>query len=258
MLVLSRRLDEKIVLPTIDATVQVLSIRPGVVRLGIEAPEHVPVLRQELLGRSDSKSVPANHDPRERALHQARNRLNAARMGLALMRQQLSLGRDQDCAATLAKIESEFHTLCEQLDGLNHPDAPRSALPPRRTRRALLVEDDSNERELLAGFLRLAGMEVETAGDGCDALDRLRSPQKPDVVLLDMVLPRCDGPSTIEAIRRDPATSNLPIFAVSGYGPENFGNDPSRLRVDRWFRKPLDPQVLLRDLRQVGLDTAER
>jgi len=48
MLVLSRRLNERILLPTVPAAVQVVSIKPGVVRLGIEAPAQVPVLREEL------------------------------------------------------------------------------------------------------------------------------------------------------------------------------------------------------------------
>jgi carbon storage regulator CsrA len=49
MLVLSRRLNEKVVFPTLGVTVQVVSVKPGVVRLGIEAPSGVRVLREELL-----------------------------------------------------------------------------------------------------------------------------------------------------------------------------------------------------------------
>ena len=51
MLVLSRRLNEKVVLPGLGVTVQVVSVKPGVVRLGIEAPPEVQVLRAELLAR---------------------------------------------------------------------------------------------------------------------------------------------------------------------------------------------------------------
>jgi carbon storage regulator CsrA len=51
MLVLSRRLGEKVVLPTLGVTITVVAVKPGVVRLGIEAPADVPVLREELLGR---------------------------------------------------------------------------------------------------------------------------------------------------------------------------------------------------------------
>jgi carbon storage regulator len=51
MLVLSRRLSERIQFPGLNITVQVVAIRPGVVRLGIEAPPHVTVLREELLAQ---------------------------------------------------------------------------------------------------------------------------------------------------------------------------------------------------------------
>jgi carbon storage regulator CsrA len=55
MLVLSRRLNEKIVLPDLGITVQVLALRHGGVRLGIEAPPNIAVLREELVGKPDPK-----------------------------------------------------------------------------------------------------------------------------------------------------------------------------------------------------------
>ncbi len=51
----------------------------------------------------------------------------------------------------------------------------------------------------------MTGFQVDTAGDGADALDYLHSHDRPDVVLLDMLMPRCDGPTTIGRIRRDPS-----------------------------------------------------
>lgn len=53
----------------------------------------------------------------------------------------------------------------------------------------LVVEDDRNQRELPAGFLRMAGLDVDTAGDGLDALEHLHARSRPDMVLLDMGLP---------------------------------------------------------------------
>jgi CheY-like chemotaxis protein len=124
----------------------------------------------------------------------------------------------------------------------------RSASCP--VRKALLVEDDDNERELLAGFLRLAGLDVATAGDGSNALDYLRAEGRPDVVLLDMVLPRCDGPTIVREVRRDPAYTGLKIFALSGYSPQEVGLEGDWPAVDRWFRKPIDPAALLGELKQ--------
>jgi carbon storage regulator CsrA len=239
MLVLSRRTTEEVVLPGIETTIQVVGVRGNVVRLGITAPEGVAVYRKELLDRMDPAARPGPLAPG--SSHFWRNRLNTASVGLALLRGQLQAGQADSAQATLDKIDQALRALHERVDA-----APRPAPAPRR--KALLVEDDPNECELLAGFLRLAGLEVTTAGDGCDALDHLRKEGRPDVVLLDMILPRCDGPTTVRAIRSDPSWSALKIFAVSGQAPEHFGLDPAGAGIDRWFRKPLDPTALLREL----------
>jgi CheY-like chemotaxis protein len=142
---------------------------------------------------------------------------------------------------TLARLEGE-------LRALPVPDEPRqSKRPARRRRKALLVEDDPNECELLAGILRLSGIDVSTAGDGADALDSLQKGTRPDVLLLNMRLPRCDGPSTVRAIRQNPAYAGLKIFAVAT-APEECGCEQVRSGINRWFSKPLNPEVLLREL----------
>jgi two-component system, OmpR family, response regulator len=253
MLVLSRRLNEKLVFPTINAAVRVVSVKPGVVRLGIEAPDSVPVFREELLGRAEFQAPPqVDH---AQALCQLRhlfnNRLNASAVGLALLRRQLELGRTEDAKAT--KLSQEVQAL---RDGVEAGSAPARPAHPKAARRALLVEDDRNECELLAGYLRLAGLEVTTAGDGADALDYLRAGERPDVVLLDMLLPRCDGPTTVRAIRQDPAYSGLRIYGVTGAPAEDFGLDEGPRGIDRWFRKPLNPEALLRELTQEWVPTA--
>jgi CheY-like chemotaxis protein len=139
----------------------------------------------------------------------------------------------------------EFDSLQQQMEGVKQPAAPQQSMKPCK---ALLVEDDRNECELRAGFLRLAGLEVDTAGDGAEALEYLHTRGQPDVVLLDMVLPRCDGPTTIREIRRDPSCAGLKIFAVTGHSPGRFELDAATSGVDRWFQKPINPQTLLREL----------
>ena len=62
MLVLSRRLHQKIVLPSLHVTIHVAAIKPGLVRVAIEAPAHVPILRDELLGRPRSEPEAAWDD----------------------------------------------------------------------------------------------------------------------------------------------------------------------------------------------------
>jgi two-component system OmpR family response regulator len=117
-----------------------------------------------------------------------------------------------------------------------------------RRKKALLVEDNDNERELLACVLRLAGLDVDTAGDGATALDYLHQWPHPDVVLMDMGLPRCDGPAVVRHIREDPLTARLKVFAVSGHQPDEF--DFGCGTVDGWFAKPVDPEALVRRIQE--------
>lgn len=246
MLVLSRKLHEKLVFPAIHATVQVVSVKGGIVRLGIEAPRDVTVLRSELQdesakGPAAPEAAAASRLPTEIA-HSLRNHLNAASVGLALLRRQRELGLEDGSATTLECLDREVEAMRRQVEDATCPTARRP--------RVLLVEDDSNERELLAGLLRLHGLEVSTAGDGLDALEHLRQ-RRPDVVLLDMGLPRCDGASTVREIRREPEWAGLKVLAVTGRSPDEFEavGGPAA-DVNGWLRKPVNPEALLRVLQR--------
>jgi carbon storage regulator CsrA len=255
MLVLSRRVNEQIVFPNLSTIVRVVAMKAGTVRLGIQAPENVEVFREEVLdpkvceeiarGRSAPVATPALRH----LLHQLNNRLNAGGIGLALLRRQLELGRTAEIANTLDRLEQELAAL-RQAVAAAEPDAPPDRDELSR-RRALLVEDDVNECELLAGFLRLAGLDVTTAHDGGDALDHLRRDGRPDVVLLDMILPRTDGPATVRAIRDNPANAGLKIFGMTGADPRRFNLPEGDGGVDYWFHKPLNPQSLLAEMARV-------
>lgn len=256
MLVLSRRVNQKIVLPTIQTTIQIVSTKSGTVRVGIEAPRNVPVFRAEVLDQESRDPAPLPPtDPSLRALlHQLNNNLNSSNIGLALLYRQLELGKTQEMFGTIDKIKQEIAALEEHLTTLAAATPP--PLPPP-LRRALLVEDNPNECELLAGFLRLAGLDVATAGDGADALDHLGNDPETDIVLLDMLLPRCDGPTTVRAIRGNPAHKRLRIFGLTGANPQDFGLPEGPTGVDRWFHKPFNPQTLLQELRQAAQASPE-
>jgi len=254
MLVLSRKLNEKILFPGIEASVEVVAIRGNVVRLGIQAPPDVAILREEIKDRpscratgptAETPPAPLSRD----VIHQMRNRLNAVSLGLALLRKQHQLGMRDSLEATIDKIEQEMQALRCQLDSPARAPAPVLARQPGKVGKALVVEDDQNERELLAAYLRMGGLDVDVANDGQDALDYLHTHKRPDVVLMDLALPRCDGPTAIREIRKDPAIADVRIFAVTGRPREQFG-DGGNLRVDRWFNKPLNAEDLLRDLRR--------
>jgi carbon storage regulator CsrA len=251
MLVLSRRVRQKLLFPGIDVAVSVLSVKGGVVRLGVKAPPGVAVLRAELGGRGaiGAAPAPAAQGP-PRLLRRLCDRLRVTGVGLGAVQLLLDAGRTEEGRQTLARIRDDLQLLRVGVEGELEEAAAAGGRPSGPAPRALLVEDDRDQRELLAGLLRLDGFEVDTAGDGCDALDYLRGRPRPDVVLMDLGLPRCDGATAVRALRGDPAQAGLRIFAVSGSPPEAFGLARGPAGVDRWFAKPVDPPALLHDLRQ--------
>lgn len=253
MLVLSRRLHEKILLPSLPAAIQVVSIKPGVVRIGIEAPPEVSVLRGELTPHE--AAVPAPALAQDAPLRQlVQKRLEVIRSGLALLQREIAFDLKSDAEMTLEKLDEDVRLLQERLE---RETVPAAATPRRKAPRALLVEDNANERQLLATFLRGAGLEVFTAGDGSDALELLHRVDRPDVILLDMGLPRCDGATMVRALRRDPAYAGLKIFAVTGHTADEYDLARGPGGVDRWFHKPIDPIDLVRDVnRELGVAAA--
>jgi carbon storage regulator CsrA len=223
MLVLSRKIGEDIVFPTLGVRVRVVQSRGRSVRIGIDAPEHVRICREELPAQD-------SHPPVESA-HRLRNRLQRQTLTLHLIQKQLQNGQQAEAEKLLEKL----------LDPMDQADDS-----PRRRVRALVVDDDTNERELLAGLLGMNGCDCATATDGVDALEYLAANEQPDVVLLDMMMPRCDGVETLARIRQDPRHANLAIFAISGADPRALGVSAGPGGVDAWFQKPLDPRSLWR------------
>jgi carbon storage regulator CsrA len=255
VLVLSRRTNEKIVFPASNVSVEVLSIKRDTVRLGIDAPPEVTVLREELTSKGGRETEAAlrraENQPRARlaALEQLlEKRLGIAQKGLAVLRDQLKERPDPDVLLTLEELQEELRLLQERVQketGMVLPNRQGQAAPKCR---ALLVEDNPQERELMALFLRSEGIDVDTAGDGYDALDCLRARGRPDVVLLDMGLPRLDGPTTVRKIRSNPACAGVKIFAVTGHSAKEFNIPVGPAGVDGWFQKPVDPIILVQNL----------
>jgi carbon storage regulator CsrA len=113
MLVLSRRPDEKILLPTVPAIIKVISSQAGLVRLGIEAPSSVPILREELC-RHDRAANPAavtsDDGPAPHLQLAVRDRLNNLILGLTLLRMHL-VECEPVIRNTLDGIEQELQAL---------------------------------------------------------------------------------------------------------------------------------------------------
>jgi carbon storage regulator CsrA len=247
MLVLSRRKGEKILFPNIGVELELLKVQGNTARLGIAAPPHVKILRDELSATSTAAGID-NGDSGEPAgqhlSHEMRNRLNKATLALQLLRKQLERGHVDHAESLLQNLLFEFASLDKQ--STSPPAASPSANPIFAS--TLIVEDDRNESALLAGFLRINGFDVAEACDGADALEYLSTNELPDLVLLDMLMPRCNGRQTIDAIRQSADFRELKVIAISGTSPAELGVHIGPNGVDRWFQKPINPETLLREI----------
>lgn len=249
MLVLTRREEQKIVFPTVGVTVEVLRIKGNVAKIGIDAPMNVPVLREEIMTDADRRREPASAGISSELRHTLRNRLNASTIALHLLRRQIELGRCEDAEQTFQKICDELAALEREISATAAPAKPSAAPkadPPLI--KALLVEDDKNECELLAGYLRMCGFEVHAVNDGAEAIDYLNTQPLPDVVLLDMLMPRFNGARTVDMIRRNSRLAGLKVFAISGTNPDDLGISTGPKGVDRWFSKPVNPESLVKEM----------
>jgi len=245
MLVLSRRPNDKVIFPHLGISVEILRVTGNVVRVGIEAPPEVAVVRHEIVDQGKLFPRPEVAESRGLSIHRLRNWLNKANLALYVMQRQFESGKAAEAEQNLQKALDAFQSLDEELGTI---EQQRAAARASGQRSALLVEDDDNEAALLAEYLRLSGFEVDTAPDGCDALTYLSSHRKPDIVLLDMHLPRCDGPTTISAIRGNPRLDGMRVFAVSGTSPEMSNVAIGPAGVDRWFRKPINARLLVAEI----------
>lgn len=130
MLVLSRRPSEKLLFPALHTTIEVLTIRPKVVRLGIEAPDDLTVLRGELRPRAGGRSTAGLHAAAglDHTRHLVRDRLNNLLLGIALLRRQLQAGSGVGALDTLEKLDAELEAFREQFDSLG--DDVSQLVPP--------------------------------------------------------------------------------------------------------------------------------
>ncbi|WP_181139480.1 response regulator [Streptomyces sp. Ru71] len=115
--------------------------------------------------------------------------------------------------------------------------------------RVLVVDDNKVIRQLIRVNLELEGIEVVTAADGAECLDVVHEVQ-PDLVTLDVVMPRLDGLRTVARLRADPRTRDLPVAIVSGCTPHEVdaGLDAG---VDAFLAKPFEPGELIRVVREL-------
>ena len=116
--------------------------------------------------------------------------------------------------------------------------------------RVLVVDDSAVIRTLITVNLELEGFEVITAVDGQDALDKIHD-VAPDVMTIDVVMPRLNGLDTVARLRADPRTRDLKIAMVTASAQEADVKKGKAVGVDAYVTKPFDPEALVRTVRDL-------
>ncbi len=117
--------------------------------------------------------------------------------------------------------------------------------------RVLVVDDSDVIRTLITVNLELEGFEVVQAVDGQDALEKVLD-VRPDVMTIDVKMPRLDGFDTVERLRADPRTQDLKIAMVTACAQEDDLRRGDEVGVDAYVTKPFDPTTLVRTVRDLA------
>ena len=180
-------------------------------------------------------------------------------IGLALVRQLVALhggsveassggaGAGSVFTVTLPRIEAPAvaAVAASGAAGVAVPSSTMAALPCR----VLLVEDNADARETMAGLMATMGCDVDLAGDGTEALARVQA-QRPDIVVMDIGLPGRSGYEIARQLKGSASTCGIPLVALTGYGQERDREAARAAGFDAHLVKPVDAAMLAACLEQ--------
>lgn len=118
--------------------------------------------------------------------------------------------------------------------------------------KVLVVDDDEVIRQLIAVNLTLEGFQVETASDGQDCLNRVLDVM-PDVITLDVMMPRLDGWMTATKLRGNEETRHIKVLLITARAQEDDRRRGMDIGVDAYLTKPFDPAELIQVVRDLAL-----
>jgi len=125
-------------------------------------------------------------------------------------------------------------------------------------KKVLVVDDEPDVRNFLAACIEDAGFNVQTAVDGLDALEKIDD-FEPDLMTLDMVMPRLSGLKVIRQLRKNKKWAKLPVIAITAHAHDELGEGQikgfiamtSGLRPQITLEKPISPTNLIKTIGQI-------
>jgi two-component system cell cycle response regulator DivK len=114
---------------------------------------------------------------------------------------------------------------------------------PQNPHAVLIVEDNEDGRFMMRTFLQLKGYRVMEARDGMEAIVAATT-DRPDLILMDLQLPRLDGIAVTRELRMQPQSRDIPIVIVSGWDPKRYREQALTAGCDEYLLKPVDFSLL--------------
>jgi PAS domain S-box-containing protein len=169
-------------------------------------------------------------------------------IGLTLVRRLVEMhGGTIEAHSQGAGLGSEFRVVLPLVEraqlGADIPDADRQAIGGRPSMRVLIVDDNVDAATSMMLFVRMWGFDARMAHDGISAVEAAGA-YHPDVVLLDLGLPRLDGYEVAARLRGEAELDGIPLIAVTGYGQEEDRRRTREAGFAYHFVKPVDPEKL--------------
>jgi len=114
----------------------------------------------------------------------------------------------------------------------------------------LVVEDYQDAREMYAAYLQFSGFDVAEAGNGIEAIEKTHE-LLPDIVLMDLALPRMDGWEATRRLKKDERTRHIPIVALTGHALAGHAEGAREAGCDAFVTKPCLPDALVAEIRRL-------
>lgn len=117
-------------------------------------------------------------------------------------------------------------------------------------KKILIADDRSEVVELVKVTLEGEGYRTIDASDGREALEKIRK-EKPDLILLDIVMPKMDGFEVLSKVKKDPKTKEIPIVMLTAQGQKVDQEKGRRLGARDYITKPFSPSHLLNKIEEI-------
>jgi two-component system, cell cycle response regulator DivK len=114
----------------------------------------------------------------------------------------------------------------------------------------LVVEDYQDAREMYAAYLQFSGFDVAEATNGEEAIEKAKE-LIPDIVLMDLALPRMDGWEATRRLKGDERTRHIPIVALTGHALAGHAEGARQAGCDAFVTKPCLPDALVAEINKL-------